>query len=123
MNLLIVPQIDTIAVPPGPRADEDEPPQSVIHIPSAFGRFHQGGSRPSSRLSQGRRSHRSLSQSSTASNSNTNTADPQTVGSQVSRPSTAASAATESTVPSESTLRAEAEQAEEPEYTVIRTHL
>ena len=104
-HLLTIPQIDTIAVGPGPRADDDEPPQSVIHIPSGFGRFHQTGSRPSSRLSAGRRSHRSASQSSTASNP----IDPQSVGAGVTRPTTAASTNTESTVPSESTLRAEAE--------------
>lgn len=97
-------KIDTDGIPIGDRADEEDPPQSVIHIPSTFTRFHQSNSRPSSSLSQGRRSHRSLSQSSTTSTSlEQNPVRPP------SRPATAASAATESTVPSEATLKAEGE--------------
>lgn len=61
-------KINTAPVNP-PRPDEEEPPQSVIHIPSGFGRFVPPGSihRTSSRLSQSHlahRSHRSQSQSS-----------------------------------------------------------
>lgn len=59
-------KIDTASLdPPGP--DDEEAPQSVIHVPSDFGRFVPPGSihRTASRLSQAlaHRSHRSLSQS------------------------------------------------------------
>lgn len=115
MLRLTVPQIDTTPIT-DPYADEDEPPQSVIHVPSGFGRFHHtNGHRSFSRLSQSHiapRSQRSTSQSSTKSAQSNKTepaVEPQ-APSPLERPSTAASTTTtESTVPSEATLRPESE--------------
>ncbi|KAK5945279.1 hypothetical protein PMZ80_002483 [Knufia obscura] len=103
-------KIDTAPLNPAQRLEEDEPPQSVIHIPSSFGRWQaQGGNKAASLLAQSHRNRRSLSQSSTTSGPST-TDQPLTTP--IPRPSTAASdttTTTESTVPSESTLRPETE--------------
>ena len=103
---LTLPQIDTAPLNSSHRLDEDEPPQSVIHIPSSFGRWQApGGNRAASLLAQSYRNRRSLSQSSTTSGPSI--PDPPLTA-PISRPSTAASGTTtttESTVPSESTLR------------------
>lgn len=80
----------------------------MIHIPSGFGRFHGGATRTTSRLSQSHvltRERRSQSQSSTASARSSKTEPAIEPVPSIDRPSTAASIATDSTVPSESTLR------------------
>ena len=108
---LTLSQIDTAPLNPMQRLDEDEPPQSVIHIPSSFGRWQVAGNRPASLLAQSHRNRRSLSQSSTTSGSGPNGIEPP-LANPISRPSTATSGTTnttESTVPSESTLRPENE--------------
>lgn len=66
-------QIDTEKINLKPSKDEDDAPQSVIHIPSGFGRFHRasnGGNKAPSRLSQSwviNRPQSSLSQTSVTS--------------------------------------------------------
>ena len=107
---LTLPQIDTAPLNASHRLDEDEPPQSVIHIPSSFGHWQAPSrNKAASLLAQSYRNRRSLSQSSTASGPSV--LDPPLTA-PISRPSTAASGTTtttESTVPSESTLRADGE--------------
>lgn len=116
-------QIDTAPLNALPRLDDDEPPQSVIHIPSSFGRWQTAsGNKAASLLAQSQRNRRSLSQSSTVSGPSI--PDPPLTA-PISRPSTAASGtstATESTVPSESTLRPDNEPQSADEAYSVRLH-